>query len=520
MIYQLLVTTKEFKKLITFKYSAIRYVFAVFWWSLIVLMIYFHKLIIPDFGFINFHDMNILVFLILFIFLSRGLLTGVPDNSVSDNKMDEDFKDKIALIIACHNSEDVLPHTLVAALKHFPGDAIYIADNNKEIPVENVSKDICKKYGVNYIYTQVSNKTLALRNTVNYVDPKFKYLISMDDDTLFPEKFYINENVFDDKKVGCIGFGIRIKTKKMNLIEKCVDLEYKLYSYNCYSRNYGSIDFGVGIAYMMKTDLFKKCININPCDGRLPFGEDGLQGVICRQNGYILLQDLNNFFLTYCPNKLFICSKQEVISGYDAGTLWKQRPLRWYRSGTIRITLELSTIFNFNVKRTSDNLVAGLLRNLYYRSWKLLEGLMIFIIISFPFIIYENVTTFDISRLQKFLMLYALFPIILGLNLLMCKIKFRNKSDLHIDWLMILVYPFFMKIKFILNVFGFLSAIFFFIPFETYPGFYNIRSYTFKEEDNDEIVRTDIMENFNQEEILDEINMEEIDIVDICIIDF
>lgn len=45
-----------------------------------------------------------------------------------------------------------------------------------------------------------------------------------------------------------------------------------------------------------------------------------------------------------------------------------------------------------------------------------------------------------------------------------------------------------------------------------------------KVNDNDEIVRTGIMENFNQEykeknEILDEINMEEIDIVEICIID-
>lgn len=434
----------------------------------------------PNFGFISYMHINILVFMVLFIFLSRGLLTSVPDNSVSDKEMDEEFKNKIGIIIACHNSEDILPYTLEATLKHFPGESIYIADNHKVIPTKNFSKEICEKYGVNYIYTQVSNKTLALRNTVKSINSKYEYLILMDDDTLFPENFYINEDVFSDEKVGCIGFGIKIKNKK-NFIERCVDIEYKLYSYNCFSRNFGSIDFGVGIAYMMKKELFKKCIDINPCDGRLPFGEDGIQGLICRQNGYIILQDLNNFFLTYCPDKLFTCSKSKAISGYDAGTLWKQRPLRWYRSGTVRLVLELSTIFCFNVKRTTDSVIVGILRNIYYRYWKLLEGLMIFVIISFPFILYDNITT-SFENLEIFLILSALFPVMLSLNMLMCKFKFRNKKDLEIDYIMVIVYPLFMKIKFIMNVFGFFSSIIFFIPFETYFGFYNINNYTFKKE--------------------------------------
>ncbi len=503
MIPFLLLTEKEFKKVFTFGYSYKKYIFAVLWYSMISVGIYYHQYIIPDFGFISFQHINILVFMVLFIFLTRGLLTSVPDNSVSDKEMNEEFKNKIGIIIACHNSQDVLPYTLEAALKHFPAEAIYIADNNKVIPTPNLSEEICKKYGVNYIYTQVSNKTRALRNTVKYIDNKYKYLISMDDDTLFPEKFYINEDVFADEKIGCIGFGIRIKNKK-NLVERCVDIEYKLYSYSCYSRNFGSMDFGVGIAYMMKTDLFTKCIEINPCDGRLPFGEDGIQGVICRQNGYIVLQDLNNFFLTYCPDKLFTCGKSEAISGYDAGTLWKQRPLRWYRSGTVRLVLELSTIFNFNAKRTTDNMIVGILRNIYYRCWKLLEGLMIFIIISFPFILYNNFAHLTISKLENFLMLYALFPVMLSLNMLMCKFKFRNKKDLKIDYTMLLVYPIFMKIKFLMNVFGFFSCIIFFIPFETYFGFYNLRNYTFVEE---------------VEEIKDEIiNIEE-EIVEICVID-
>ena len=133
---------------------------------------------------------------------------------------------------------------------------------------------------------------------------------------------------------------------------------------------------------------------------------------------------------------------------------------------------------------------------------------MIFIIISFPYILYQNISITDYSRLGNFLILYSLFPIILSLNMLMCKFKFRNKKDLKIDYTMLLVYPLFMKIKFLMNVFGFLSCIVFFIPFETYFGFYNLRNYTFKEEDKSIKSPT-----------LDEIDMEEIDNVEISIID-
>ena len=481
MIPFLLITKNEFIKLITFKYSLKRYIFAFAWYIFLGCFIYLNTYL-HNHTFITYEKVNVFVFLVLFIFLTRGILMKIPKKS--NLKMDEEFKNKIAIIIACHNSQDVLPSTLKAALKHFSPDAIYIADNNKIIPDNNISKEICEKHGVNYIYTQVSNKTKALRNTVKFIDPKFKYLISMDDDTLFPEEFYINENVWDDDKVGCIAFGIRIKNKQ-NLIERCVDLEYKLYSYNSYGRNFGSLDFGIGIAYMMKTDIFKKCIDINPADGRLPYGEDGYQGVACRHNGYILLQDLNNFFLTYCPDKLVSLScNQKSISGYDAGSLWKQRPLRWYRTGTARLILEFTTVFTFNASRNNENIFWGILRNIYYRFWKILEFIMIIVIINFPFIIYNNIK--NPKDFYDFLFITALFPLVLLINLAFCKFKFRNNNDLYIDYTMVFIYPLFMKLKFLLNVFGFLSCITFFVPFETYWGFYNINNYKFKKENKNE----------------------------------
>ena len=262
-------------------------------------------------------------------------------------------------------------------------------------------------------------------------------------------------------------------------------MELKLFGFNNYGRNFGSVDFGIGVAYMMPTLLFKKCIDINPADGRVPYGEDGYQGVMCRQNGYFLQQDLNNFFLTYCPDKLIDWSfSRKSISGYDAGSLHKQRILRWYRTGTARLILEFATILTVNISRTNDSIIMSLIRNIYYRLWKLLELFMLIVIISFPFIIYHNLN--NMNHLNNFIFIALIWPIIMTLNLLCLKIKFRHSNDLNIDLRMVMLYPMYLKLKFIMNVLGFLSCILYFVPFETYPGFFNIRNYTFEKEKPEE----------------------------------
>ena len=50
MIPYLLITEKEFKKLITFKYSYKRYIFTLLWYSVLGMGIYYNKYIIPGLG--------------------------------------------------------------------------------------------------------------------------------------------------------------------------------------------------------------------------------------------------------------------------------------------------------------------------------------------------------------------------------------------------------------------------------------------------------------------------------------
>ena len=122
------------------------------------------------------------------------------------------------------------------------------------------------------------NKTNALREGVKLIDKSFEYAILLDDDTLFPEDFYLSEDEFEEN-VGLIAFGLKMKDQD-TLIEKCVNLEYLLFCYNSYCKNYGSVEFACGAAYMMRRNVFEHGMDLNPADGSvLPYGEDGLIGV-------------------------------------------------------------------------------------------------------------------------------------------------------------------------------------------------------------------------------------------------
>jgi hypothetical protein len=58
------------------------------------------------------------------------LLVRLPPIRNSD-KFDEQFRDKITIIISCHNSSGMIAQTLLRALLHFDDRNIYIADNNR-----------------------------------------------------------------------------------------------------------------------------------------------------------------------------------------------------------------------------------------------------------------------------------------------------------------------------------------------------------------------------------------------------
>lgn len=81
-------------------------------------------------------------------------LLSLFDPNPPDELTDEyrgDFENT-ALVIPAYKSEKILPATLIAALKIFPPDHIFVICNgNSPTPLDG-SEKVCKQYGVNHIW--------------------------------------------------------------------------------------------------------------------------------------------------------------------------------------------------------------------------------------------------------------------------------------------------------------------------------------------------------------------------------
>ncbi len=86
------------------------------------------------------------------------LLSLFDPNPPPPKEMTDEFRGNVestALVIPAYKSEKILPATIIAALKIFPPDHIYVICNgNSPTPLDN-SEDVCDKYGVNHIWYMI-----------------------------------------------------------------------------------------------------------------------------------------------------------------------------------------------------------------------------------------------------------------------------------------------------------------------------------------------------------------------------
>jgi len=83
-------------------------------------------------------------------------------------ELTEEFRGDVentALVIPAYKSEKILPATIVAALKIFPAEHIFVICNgNSPTPLDN-SEDVCNKYGVNHIWYTLVLKGFLLKGS-------------------------------------------------------------------------------------------------------------------------------------------------------------------------------------------------------------------------------------------------------------------------------------------------------------------------------------------------------------------
>jgi len=482
MIPYMLITPQEFIKIFTFKYSLLRYLFVFSWYvilSIIIFGIYYYQLWIfagplgKKLWKVNlFWDINgnisifmgMLVFIFSYIF--KSIVFKLPTVLTKEDVMEEGFKNNIAILIACHNSSDIIEETLKSIVVHFDPQHVFVCDNNKTSDMgenEIETHRLCETNGVNYNYINVPNKTNAIRTVLKEIKHHYEYVILLDDDTLMADTFCLKEDWFlKDKKLAGIGFGIRMK-HTTSLLQRCVDAEYLYWSYNKHMKNFATNKFICGIGGIWKTDIIYDILSINPSDGSIfPFGEDGWNGTISRLNGYKIRQDMQNFVYSQCPTNLLFNSSDDCISGYDSTTLWKQRALRWYRSCNMRIIPELYSFLTFNASIEGDSMTKKILRNIYYRGIITWSFVLIYYSAIMPLLLANY-----IFEPRLYLVIHStliLMTIISGL--FVRYIIFRNRGDCHIGFDVIFAYPFYIMYVTIMKMFGFIGTLFYYFPFK------------------------------------------------------
>ncbi|KAJ3020202.1 hypothetical protein HKX48_001147 [Thoreauomyces humboldtii] len=212
--------------------------------------------------------------------VSLGELTtwasGVPEYSAP-------FKNvRHAVVIACHNSSEVLVGTLTRLLALVEPKAVFLADNGSSkdevAATKKVAADLTTRYkethpdykgsGINVGVLEQGSKTIAqfsVLNSLAYLKSDIEFVSLLDDDTVFPddwsEKYVMN--MFDDQlDTHCLAYPIGAeRTPNMNLLEHFQDFEYRISMFTKHDTMFRGDDLQMGL--LMHT-LYNEINFLNP----------------------------------------------------------------------------------------------------------------------------------------------------------------------------------------------------------------------------------------------------------------
>lgn len=232
-----------------------------------------------------------------------------------------------ALIIPAYKAANVLPETIMAALKIFKKEQVYvIANGNAPEPMDNTA-DVCKEYGVNHAWVPIGSKITAEFVGVALTH-KYKYIMLIDDDVHLPPNLpLVTHRINEQTK--CIGYTIKstgANGARGTLIQQCQDMEYKASGLGrTFSGKYGSSTFPHGAIILWDRECLQNLFNVHP---GFVISEDWYFGHCARASGCRIQFCSQVFVETETPPALFK-SSSAARGGFGEMTVYKQRFYRW-----------------------------------------------------------------------------------------------------------------------------------------------------------------------------------------------
>ncbi|KAJ3091449.1 hypothetical protein HK102_000525 [Quaeritorhiza haematococci] len=216
---------------------------------------------------------------------------------------------KIALVITCHFSADLIQNTLKAALVHLRPQNIIVADNGNNASPGDDTRERVREVNrrIIYRYTNVGNKTLAQYLSVRYLmrhRPDIEYVMIIDDDvTLSPYLRFPVHKINDITK--SIVYGIRGTDSagtQNKIWTQWQDLEYKLTDFvKIFQDKYCSVLFPHGAISLWEKETLSMILGDHDA---IFYADDVKMGMWLTRRGYRLAYYADEVVNTETPDTI------------------------------------------------------------------------------------------------------------------------------------------------------------------------------------------------------------------------
>ncbi len=213
--------------------------------------------------------------------------------------------DDVAIVIACHNSADVIFETITSCLRHVNPKQIYVIDNGNSLqPTDNTREIVGGMHPeINYVWSHYGNKTIA--QYIGTMLSPYRFVLTIDDDVHLP----VNLDFATDKikgNVKGICFPVRAihPRKEGSLIVELQDLEYQFSDLAklVQSTYAGGVCYPHGAVSLWEKEVFMEALRQHDT---VFYAEDLKLGLILQKMGYTMVLAAGSWFDTEAPTSYF-----------------------------------------------------------------------------------------------------------------------------------------------------------------------------------------------------------------------
>ena len=276
-------------------------------------------------------------------------------------------------------------------------------------------------------------------------------MLHVDDDTILPKHFVLDEAKFANPRVSAVSFGIEMAHS--NAVQSAVDFELKLFStFRQLQAHWSTVWFCHGIVGLWRRERLAALLAVHPF---LPFGEDGWLGMLNLLNNHQMEMDLRSAVRSFAPGTL-LPAMHDRLQGYGASSIWKQRALRWFVNAPRRMGWRVLLMAMYDCGDLGRN-VAFRLFSLHH----IVRILVVLLVLPMEFVL--SLGTQSVSVLLLWLgVVYA--SVVLEGAMVNC-IVWRGRPSMQVTLRTLLLQPLYYQFLILCSVVGHWRCILYYIPF-------------------------------------------------------